>query len=57
MRLETARFADYLDAATAMLRERKLALLEALQLKVACRQACRRKVTDSPTELIPTRFM
>jgi SAM-dependent methyltransferase len=29
---DSARFADYLDAATAMLRERKLALLEALQL-------------------------
>src|ERR1700691_881329 len=29
---DSARFADYLDAATAMLRERKRALLEALQL-------------------------
>ena len=29
---DSARFADYLDAVTAMLREHKLALLEALQL-------------------------
>jgi len=29
----SARFADCLDAATAMLRKRKLALLEALQLE------------------------
>jgi SAM-dependent methyltransferase len=29
---DTARFVEYLDAATAMLRERKLALVEALQL-------------------------